>query len=552
MSGYCREDRIEADFEGAGVFYKGFIENIHTDGTYDILYEDGDREFNVSIDMIRPYSRKDSDGKKDGIRDVHATNTCENGPLNVAESTSERDATEEKGLGNLQTLPSCTRAGTCDAPGKEGHDTSLAPRLSATLASSTPCTKKSTNASAERSVRVMEMVRQRTAEKEHPPTEIKTNFGTDLADIGFNLLGDDDGEGQEDHDGDVDRCNLSGKETRPESEDSAESNRELEWEKPFLAIKTDALIVETISPGTESQSSLIGRTATEELITPTNSEAVGSTPPRAPSPTNLAIEGTPDITKAPKRILNLGGGGSGGGGGGGRIALPAPSNQKEAIINRHAQAEDQVWKPGPEQEQEQEQEQVQHDPEQAIEAVISPPDHEQTASERIADVTPANESTNQIRTDKSSQRSSTNKARKRKSLFRRVFHLPGNYKQHPQAEPPEVTHSSPPPAHGRGVEPSSPSIAALPITGTGDVPALALSPGSPLCRVPLHQTTNLHRRSETMAMNLENGLKMSDYLQSVMCMSPGQVAEAIAPYLTEEEEVLARFTPSKLELPLRY
>lgn len=45
---------VEANFGGQGKFYSGTIAAAHSDGTYDVAYNDGDRERNVSAAMIRP------------------------------------------------------------------------------------------------------------------------------------------------------------------------------------------------------------------------------------------------------------------------------------------------------------------------------------------------------------------------------------------------------------------------------------------------------------------------------------------------------------------
>ena len=45
---------VEANFGGQGKFYSGTIAAANNDGTYDVAYNDGDRERNVSAAMIRP------------------------------------------------------------------------------------------------------------------------------------------------------------------------------------------------------------------------------------------------------------------------------------------------------------------------------------------------------------------------------------------------------------------------------------------------------------------------------------------------------------------
>ena len=46
-------DKIEADYRGRGKFYKGKISRDRGDDTYDIDYDDGERETRVSKRLIR-------------------------------------------------------------------------------------------------------------------------------------------------------------------------------------------------------------------------------------------------------------------------------------------------------------------------------------------------------------------------------------------------------------------------------------------------------------------------------------------------------------------
>ena len=45
--------KVEADYKGKGRYYKGKITRDNRDGTYDITYDDGDREFGKRADTIR-------------------------------------------------------------------------------------------------------------------------------------------------------------------------------------------------------------------------------------------------------------------------------------------------------------------------------------------------------------------------------------------------------------------------------------------------------------------------------------------------------------------
>merc|ERR1712100_423104 len=68
-------DKIEARFGGRSRWFKGKITRKNSDGTFDILYNDGDRERKVKKDLIRPLdgggkssskSRSKSRSKKKG------------------------------------------------------------------------------------------------------------------------------------------------------------------------------------------------------------------------------------------------------------------------------------------------------------------------------------------------------------------------------------------------------------------------------------------------------------------------------------------------------
>ena len=46
-------DTVEADFGGGGDYYSGKVKRARSDGTFDIWYEDGDRETEVPAKRIR-------------------------------------------------------------------------------------------------------------------------------------------------------------------------------------------------------------------------------------------------------------------------------------------------------------------------------------------------------------------------------------------------------------------------------------------------------------------------------------------------------------------
>ena len=52
-SKFERGDKVEARYGGKSKWYKGKVSLAHSDGTYDILYEDGDKERKVKANLIR-------------------------------------------------------------------------------------------------------------------------------------------------------------------------------------------------------------------------------------------------------------------------------------------------------------------------------------------------------------------------------------------------------------------------------------------------------------------------------------------------------------------
>ena len=46
-------DKVEADYHGNGKYYPGKISRVHNDGTYDVDYDDGEKETKVEQKLIR-------------------------------------------------------------------------------------------------------------------------------------------------------------------------------------------------------------------------------------------------------------------------------------------------------------------------------------------------------------------------------------------------------------------------------------------------------------------------------------------------------------------
>jgi hypothetical protein len=58
-------DKVEARFQGRSKWFKATIIQSHAYGTFDVEYEDGDRETNVAAELIRPVegARRDDRGQ---------------------------------------------------------------------------------------------------------------------------------------------------------------------------------------------------------------------------------------------------------------------------------------------------------------------------------------------------------------------------------------------------------------------------------------------------------------------------------------------------------
>merc|ERR550514_2098560 len=57
-------DKVEANFKGKGRYYPGIIGRDRGDGSYDIDYDDGEREMRVPEDLIKPLRGKLGEGDK--------------------------------------------------------------------------------------------------------------------------------------------------------------------------------------------------------------------------------------------------------------------------------------------------------------------------------------------------------------------------------------------------------------------------------------------------------------------------------------------------------
>ncbi len=65
---------VECRFRGKSKYYRATVQKVNNNGTYDLLYEDGDREFRVARDLIRSQNNQAENSKKKsnhavGVRD---------------------------------------------------------------------------------------------------------------------------------------------------------------------------------------------------------------------------------------------------------------------------------------------------------------------------------------------------------------------------------------------------------------------------------------------------------------------------------------------------
>ena len=68
-SSFSKGDKVEANYAGKGKWYKGTIASKNSNGTYDLLYEDGDKERGVPSDRIRAVGGSQSGGGRGKYRE---------------------------------------------------------------------------------------------------------------------------------------------------------------------------------------------------------------------------------------------------------------------------------------------------------------------------------------------------------------------------------------------------------------------------------------------------------------------------------------------------
>ena len=62
-----RVDGFYKGFDGPHLFFPGHITAVHPDGTYDIDYDDGDKETHVAAGFIRKFEGKDEESAKSDV-----------------------------------------------------------------------------------------------------------------------------------------------------------------------------------------------------------------------------------------------------------------------------------------------------------------------------------------------------------------------------------------------------------------------------------------------------------------------------------------------------
>merc|ERR1719502_365745 len=88
------DTRIEARFGGKDQWYPGVITGVNFDGSFDILYDDGDKETYVTRDLIR--FAEESDGDGDGEVEADGEQAQNDNDSNAAEELVQREAAEQQ------------------------------------------------------------------------------------------------------------------------------------------------------------------------------------------------------------------------------------------------------------------------------------------------------------------------------------------------------------------------------------------------------------------------------------------------------------------------
>ncbi|KAL7993230.1 hypothetical protein Plhal703r1_c75g0172521 [Plasmopara halstedii] len=61
-------DKVEAQYKGKSRFYSGVISRCRLNGTYDIDYDDGEKETGVAFELIRPVGKKVGGDADDDVK----------------------------------------------------------------------------------------------------------------------------------------------------------------------------------------------------------------------------------------------------------------------------------------------------------------------------------------------------------------------------------------------------------------------------------------------------------------------------------------------------
>jgi hypothetical protein len=58
VQGFAKGQAVKANYHGKGQYFAGQIAKVHADGTFDIAYDDGDRETHVAVENLKPLRAK--------------------------------------------------------------------------------------------------------------------------------------------------------------------------------------------------------------------------------------------------------------------------------------------------------------------------------------------------------------------------------------------------------------------------------------------------------------------------------------------------------------
>jgi hypothetical protein len=148
---FLKGQAIKANYHGKGRYFAGQIAKVHANGTFDVAYDDGDSEAQVSIENLKPLRAKHTpthtvDDSKDETDKADAVLTAPSTPaaassINAVQSTPARrnSAVSEKAA---VASPSASKAAVTIAAPQKLAD---APTTTAVQATAAPVSSSSTS-----------------------------------------------------------------------------------------------------------------------------------------------------------------------------------------------------------------------------------------------------------------------------------------------------------------------------------------------------------------------------------------------------------------------